>query len=150
MIKVIIIFMAAGAVLSASGCTKIKRKIQANTHTESKPVNTVKEVSLAKAILHPRPYKFTFTKDPFMPLLGKVFYNNGESADINIGTELKLIGVVMLGDNSVALLESPLKTGAFKEGDTIGNYIVMRINKDSVVLAKGRKKIVLKVGGENE
>jgi type II secretory pathway component PulC len=60
---------------------------------------------------------------------------------------LRLTGVVR-GERKIAVLRRGAKRYLVKEGDTVeGSYRVARINGNSVVLKRGTRKQVLRLGG---
>jgi len=70
------------------------------------------------------------------PFSGKVYSASGKSV------KLKLTGILWDEKMPQALISDSI----VKKGDSVGNYIVVKINKNSVVLNDGTKDIELTVG----
>ncbi len=111
----------------------------------------VQSLDLAQALVWPKPYTLKLNRDPFMPLLGKFKSISGDPA-ADEKPEIYLRGVVNVGDKGFALIESPLRTKTYKEGDLVEGYSVYKIESKSVVLKKGDKQIEIKIkgGGDRE
>ncbi len=56
--------------------------------------------------------------------------------------DLKLTGILWEENKASALINNSI----FKEGDTIGSYILVKIKKNSVIVNDGNKEIELKLG----
>ena len=59
------------------------------------------------------------------------------------GSTLSLTGILYHGQRKVAILNHTL----VREGDTIRDFQVIHIEKDSVILKQGEKKITVRLGG---
>ncbi len=144
-----------GMFLVIVGCSPHKKRKGGGLSEETtRKSTTVKSVELAEAILWPKPYRFPVTRDPFKPLLWKSSLSSGKIGVVEPEVALRLIGVVVLGDEAVALIGVGDKTSTVHEGDNLGGYKVERITPGEVVLDRGKKKLVLKMkgeeGGDNE
>lgn len=135
-------------VFLANGCGEIKNPFVTSSKSK-KAIDKVEDVELARSILWPKSYKFDVERDPFKPLIGNRDWEKQEKT-IVVKDEIKVIGVVELGERAVAFLETPFKTGTFQVGDEIGKYKIERIASNRVVLKKGKEEVILKVGGEDE
>jgi hypothetical protein len=110
---------------------------------------------LSESVVWPRPYRFSDLSDPFKPLIVKkeVIVEEKkveEVKEVEEKLEARLMGTVVLGSASLALVEYEQKTSTFRKGDKIGEYKINRIENDRVMLSKNKKKIILKVGGKDE
>jgi len=147
----LILFIILG-LLGINGCGRIDKGFIHKFSSEKKQesLEGVENVELAKAILRPQPYRFTIDRDPFRPLVGNRRYQGEEKIEVDAKTDIKVIGVVTLGEVKVAFLESPFKVGTFRVGDKISNYEIQEITPQRIVLTEGGKQVILKVGGEDE
>lgn len=84
-------------------------------------------------------------RDPFWPLVGPTGFI------INYGADLQLSDIVLEGimtdqnGNNIAIINAMI----VKPNDKIGAYIVQRIEKDRVVLIKGKEQSILKLKKED-
>ncbi|OQX79899.1 MAG: hypothetical protein B6D56_06160 [Candidatus Omnitrophica bacterium 4484_70.1] len=125
--------------ISMNGCKKIK-KIIPQRAKKTTVVPKVESVELAEIIMRPKPYSFE-AKDPFKPLIGGI----PQIAGIDVKLDLNLRGVVDLGKERLALIESPSKVDVFREKDRIAGYTIENIYPDEVVLKKDKNVVVLKI-----
>ncbi len=124
-------------IVSISGCKKIK-KIIPQRAKKTAVVPKVESVELAEIIMRPKPYSFE-AKDPFKPLIGGI----PQIAGIDVRLDLNLRGIVNLGGERVALIETPSKVDVFREKDRIAGYTIENIYPDEVVLKKDNKNVVV-------
>lgn len=125
--------------VSISGCKKIKKVIPQRAK-KTAVVPKVESVELAEIIMRPKPYYFE-AKDPFKPLIGGI----SQITEIDVKLDLNLRGVVDLGNERVALIETPSKVEVFREKDEIAGYTIESIYPDEVVLRKDENRVVLKI-----
>lgn len=123
--------------INISGCKKIKRVIPQRAK-KTTVVPKVESVELAEIIMRPKPYYFE-ARDPFKPLIGGI----SQIAGIDVRLDLNLRGVVDLGNERVALIESPSKVEVFREKDKIAGYTIENIYPDEVVLKKDKNNVVV-------
>ena len=89
--------------------------------------------------------EYAFSKmdrDPFSPLVGK----NGLiliQREIDIGG-LNIRGIIYSKDSSVAIINDEV----VKKGETIGGYIILKIEEKKVILKKGSEEFILKLEEE--
>ena len=87
-----------------------------------------------------KPYPFNDRdRDPFFPLVsGSGYILIPRELDI---TELTLKGIIYSQGNSLAIINEEM----LKEGDTVGEYVVLKIEEKKVFLKKGNKEFTLKL-----
>lgn len=84
-------------------------------------------------------------RDPFRPLVDKDGNILPEARPVSAVMQLNLEGIVWSSDrDSYAIVSG----NVVKAGDMLGDYKVMRINKNQVVLNRGGEDIVLTRGEE--
>lgn len=150
-----VFFLAALAVFLGAGCKKVTalKKALTGPETDKQIIKPVETVGLAKAILLPRPYQFSLSRDPFRPLIeqvsqGPVSLDKEGSAYANPG--IKLVGILKRQDKSLALLEMPQGegVGVFREGDKLSQFTIKKIEAKRVILEKENERLILEIGDE--
>lgn len=111
-------------------------------------VKRVESPDLAKFILKPVREKIDVTRDPFRPL---PIVQSSEKAKDTLTeqpdlADWKLVGVVKMDAEFVALLKSKNRRGVFRVNDKIQNYTVISIDEKQVIFNNGSSKIIMKRG----
>lgn len=89
-------------------------------------------------------YSLEGERDPFEPLITPEGLVNLKL--LKEVETLELNGILYSGEDSVAIINNiPLKKGI-----RIGSYKVIEIKPKEVILKKGKKELILKLGGEDE
>lgn len=132
-----------------SGCKELRGKIvKKNVIPQgvksSRWSQRIEDITLAEAIMWPKPYMFKFTRDPFKPLVAESQYMR----EVNPETDLRLKGTGSTGNSFYAVIETPLKTKIYKIGDMVGDYKVTNIEPKKVILKKEDKDVILQIKGE--
>ncbi len=137
-------------VFLSCGCKGIKKEMAA-IGLAKKPepkAPQVASIELAEAILRPKPFSWTISRDPFKPLVGKASLLGTEDIELLSEKDIEVIGILKGEDKSVVLLELPVGMGVFREGDRIDKYILKKIDSQKVILETNGKELILELGGE--
>lgn len=144
------LLILAVLVLFSCGCKRIKKEM-VSLGLAKKPepkVQQVESVELAEAILRPKPFQWTISRDPFKPLVGKASLLGNEDIELLSENDIEVVGILKGEDKSVVLLELPVGMGVFREGDKIDKYILKKIDSQRIILEAGGKDLILELGGE--
>ena len=138
-------------IILGSGCEGKKRDLSRKTLKREQKAQKVDSVRLAEAILWPRPYRFSISRDPFKPLIDESALATQEDIELFGLPEvikINIFGILKMEGDSIALLELPSGVSLVREGDKVDRYTVKSITPNKVVLeAEGESKI-LELGGE--
>jgi hypothetical protein len=145
-----IFFLISAIILSVSGCKSVKKLKEALLPSSDKKqiIKPVESVELAQAIIWPKPYHFTFKRDPFRPLTGKESLISDEKIGLGDITAVRISGIVAKQGKPVALLELPEGTNIFYEGDKLGKYTVKKIEPRRIILEAEDGTFMLEMGEE--
>ncbi|MCM8756795.1 MAG: hypothetical protein NC817_02015 [Candidatus Omnitrophica bacterium] len=145
--KVFVLLFLLFFIITDTGCKKVNKTTRVTKRTDKRRIVYLSETDeLVKSIMRLQPYDFKFSRDPFKPLLG----GSLSRLNVNIGDEIKIIGVVRLEGIPYVFMETPFKKGVFKKGDVIGEYTIDDIEINRIILKKGDEKLVVKLGGNDE
>lgn len=144
------LFLLILAIFLGFGCKKIKtlEKTLLSPGQERPAVKPVESIDLAQAILWPRAYNFSLTRDPFQPLTEKLSLVSPDKAEAQQESDIKVIGTLIKKEGSIALLELPAGMCIFREGDRIGRYRLKKIEPKRLILEqeKENKSLILELG----
>ncbi|MCA9407978.1 MAG: hypothetical protein H6755_07515 [Candidatus Omnitrophica bacterium] len=143
------------AVLCICGCDNIafmksyyKQQKEIKEKAKEPVISFIDDTDLAKIILTPKVNKdFDFSRDPFQPL-GKGNYMSAftSTADTNIGN-VAYLGIVKIGDEFSALIQTENNKGVYKINDQVNNKVtIIDIHEDYVMLEKGDEQYKIKRG----
>ncbi len=159
------IFLVVFLVVFIAGCSqtsakKSKAKSKAATssaqtgNTPASPV--IEDTHLAKVILKQDNKPLSVNRDPFKPLLQKDLATwqeinkdlvRGDTQD-NL-SDIKLMGVIKIGDESKAYLMVKDKMSMYQVKDQVREYTISKIDRNEVEF-KSDTNIVVKKRGDNE
>ena len=142
--------------LATTGCNQAEKVLSARKKKkDTMQADTMPKVNnsdLAKIILTREKVKLDISRDPFTPI--RQSSGSSDAQETSWGTEdvrnFKFKGVSKIGDQYIAFLQNGSKKGAFRLQDTIGEYVIKKIDADSVVLSNGVQEVTLKRGDRSE
>lgn len=148
--RLFIFFLVVLTVFSSSGCKRIKKLKQAliKPAQDKQVVRPVESIELAEAILRPKPYHFTLSRDPFRPLVGKSALISLDDIQPGEESQIKIIGILIKEAKPLALLEVKEGVAVFREGDKLAEYTIKKIEPKKVILEKEDESFVLKIEEE--
>ncbi len=157
MTKKWMIYIVVILLVSLTGCDVLKnmalgkplfQKKTAAAPVEEKPlIEYIQSPELAKIILKPEKKPLSVSRDPFKPLIAEEINAQGQDNSVSPLAEpanlddVALIGVVKFGSEVRAYLKMSNKTGIFKVGDTLRNYVINQIDSDRVIFKSGNSEI---------
>lgn len=151
--KFFIVFLALSILFFGSGCKRIKKikEVLLPTSEKKLAIKPVESIELAQAIVWPKPYHFSLTRDPFRPLIGVPSAVPPEKIELVDITNVRISGIVVGKGRPVVLLELPELpegTNIFHEQDKMGKYTIKKIEPKRVILEAENKSFILKIGEE--
>ena len=150
----IFIFSLGLLLLLSYGCKRSTEEASRERVRTKQEELRVESIELAEAILGPKSFQASLPRDPFNPTFGQSFFPIQQDQDLEFiqksEGDINLLGILKMEDGSITLLEFPPGEMILgREGDSVGEYTIKRIDLDKVILeGKTGSKILDLKGGE--
>lgn len=141
-------------VFVSAGCDVYREAMKPPAPPAPAPVTVkrVEDAALAKLILRPQRERLDVPRDPFAPLIPPeplTDEQGGVVAAVEADFEgWTVSGIVKSGDGYLALLKNKDGRGLYRVQDQVQGFTITEITAEQVVLSQGKKRIILKRGGE--